>query len=154
MLTGGEGYHNNHHAHPSLACQGMFWREWDSTFWGLTLLSKLGVVRELRLPDAELKAVALSLTRMHRRGWRVLKRSERSRREVRERLNELVRGATERLGELRAEMNKKKEQLSAQAGALGQSELAARYNELREAFRAKLLEVEQSFWNSLQASAA
>lgn len=154
MITGGEGYHNNHHANPSLACQGLFWWEWDSTFWILKALSRIGVVRELRQPDAELKAVARSLTRMHRRGWRVLGGTTPSRKEARERLNELIQATTERIGELRAEMKKKQAQLSAQAEALGKSELAARYNELREAFRRKLLEIEQHFGVELQTVAA
>ena len=48
LLTLGEGWHNNHHAHPSAARQGLRWWEIDPTFYVLKCLSWLGLVRDLR----------------------------------------------------------------------------------------------------------
>ena len=50
LATGGEGWHNNHHHYPASARQGFFWWEIDPTWYGLRLLSWLGVVRGLRTP--------------------------------------------------------------------------------------------------------
>jgi stearoyl-CoA desaturase (delta-9 desaturase) len=52
LLTGGEGWHNNHHRYPASARQGFFWWEVDTTYYGLRLLSAAGVVRDLRRPPA------------------------------------------------------------------------------------------------------
>src|SRR5207302_10987150 len=52
LLTGGEGWHNNHHRYPASARQGFFWWEIDTTYYGLRLLAAAGVVRELRRPPA------------------------------------------------------------------------------------------------------
>lgn len=48
LLTLGEGWHNNHHYYPSSARQGFRWWEVDLTYYGLVLLSKLGLVWDLR----------------------------------------------------------------------------------------------------------
>ena len=40
LLTGGEGWHNNHHAHPVSARHGLTWYEIDPNFWGIWLLAK------------------------------------------------------------------------------------------------------------------
>jgi stearoyl-CoA desaturase (delta-9 desaturase) len=48
LLTLGEGWHNNHHHYPIAARQGFFWWEVDPTYYGLLLLSRLGIVRDLR----------------------------------------------------------------------------------------------------------
>jgi stearoyl-CoA desaturase (delta-9 desaturase) len=48
LLTFGEGWHNNHHRHPSAARQGLYWWEIDCTYYGLRLLAALGVVWDLR----------------------------------------------------------------------------------------------------------
>ena len=49
LLTGGEGWHNNHHAHPVSARHGLAWYEVDPNFWGIWLLSKLGLARKIRV---------------------------------------------------------------------------------------------------------
>lgn len=54
ILTFGEGWHNNHHHYPSSARQGFLWYEIDITYYFLKLLSKLGMIWELREPNAEL----------------------------------------------------------------------------------------------------
>jgi fatty-acid desaturase len=49
LLTGGEGWHNNHHAHPVSARHGLRWYEVDPNFWGIWLLSKLGLAKKIRV---------------------------------------------------------------------------------------------------------
>jgi len=48
ILTLGEGWHNNHHHYPAAARQGFRWWEIDVTFYGLWLLERLRVIRELK----------------------------------------------------------------------------------------------------------
>ena len=48
LLTLGEGWHNNHHHYPSSVRQGFYWWEIDLTWYGLKLLSWLGVVWDLK----------------------------------------------------------------------------------------------------------
>ena len=43
LLTFGEGWHNNHHAHPTSARHGMTWREIDLTWMQLRLMKWLGL---------------------------------------------------------------------------------------------------------------
>ena len=50
LATGGEGWHNNHHHYPASARQGFFWWEIDPTWYGLRMLSWVGIVRGLRAP--------------------------------------------------------------------------------------------------------
>ncbi len=50
LLTLGEGWHNNHHTYMSSARQGFFWWEIDISYTILTLLSRVGVVKNLRSP--------------------------------------------------------------------------------------------------------
>src|SRR6185437_12807268 len=49
LLTGGEGWHNNHHAHPVSARHGLKWYEVDPNFWGIWILSKLGLARNVKV---------------------------------------------------------------------------------------------------------
>lgn len=49
LLTGGEGWHNNHHAHPVSARHGLTWYEVDPNFWGIWLLSKVGLAKKIRV---------------------------------------------------------------------------------------------------------
>jgi len=52
LLTLGEGWHNNHHHYPTSTRQGFYWWEVDITYYGLYLLSKLGLIWDLkRVPD-------------------------------------------------------------------------------------------------------
>jgi stearoyl-CoA desaturase (delta-9 desaturase) len=48
LVTGGEGWHNNHHRYQSSARQGFRWWQIDTTYYGLWLFSKVGIVRDLR----------------------------------------------------------------------------------------------------------
>lgn len=57
VITMGEGFHNNHHYYQSTANQGFYWWELDLSYYVLWLLSKLGVVWELRLPPGRVLAL-------------------------------------------------------------------------------------------------
>jgi len=48
LLTMGEGWHNNHHHFPTATRQGFYWYEVDLTYYGLLLLSKLGLIWDLK----------------------------------------------------------------------------------------------------------
>jgi stearoyl-CoA desaturase (delta-9 desaturase) len=49
LLTGGEGWHNNHHAHPVSASHGMAWWEVDFNYWCIQLLALLGLATNLKV---------------------------------------------------------------------------------------------------------
>lgn len=53
ILTLGEGWHNNHHHFPSSARQGFYWWEIDLTYYGLKILSALGLIWDLRKVPTE-----------------------------------------------------------------------------------------------------
>jgi stearoyl-CoA desaturase (delta-9 desaturase) len=48
LITFGEGWHNNHHHFPGSARQGFRWWELDFTWYGLKLMSWLGLVHDLK----------------------------------------------------------------------------------------------------------
>jgi stearoyl-CoA desaturase (delta-9 desaturase) len=48
LLTGGEGWHNNHHAHPVSARHGLAWYEFDPNYYGIWLLAKLGLATKVQ----------------------------------------------------------------------------------------------------------
>ena len=48
LLTFGEGWHNNHHAHPTSARHGFRWYEIDINWWGIRVLQLLGVARDIK----------------------------------------------------------------------------------------------------------
>ena len=63
LITMGEGWHNNHHYHPGTARQGFYWWEIDLTYYILWIMSKLGLVSDLRgVPDRVFKAAELHKT--------------------------------------------------------------------------------------------
>jgi stearoyl-CoA desaturase (delta-9 desaturase) len=47
VLTGGEGWHNNHHAHPVSARHGLAWYEIDVNYYVIWLLGKLGLATNI-----------------------------------------------------------------------------------------------------------
>lgn len=49
LLTGGEGWHNNHHAHPVSARHGLKWYEFDPNYYGIWLLKKLGLAKDVKI---------------------------------------------------------------------------------------------------------
>jgi stearoyl-CoA desaturase (delta-9 desaturase) len=50
LITFGEGWHNNHHAHPVSARHGLHWWEFDMSWITLQVLKAFGVVRDLKVP--------------------------------------------------------------------------------------------------------
>ena len=62
LLTFGEGWHNNHHAHPVSARHGLAWYEFDPTWIELRLLSAVGLVWDVKVakvnqaPEEEIAA--------------------------------------------------------------------------------------------------
>jgi stearoyl-CoA desaturase (delta-9 desaturase) len=54
LLTLGEGWHNNHHHYPTATRNGFYWWEIDITYYGLYLLSKLGLIWDLKKVPAHI----------------------------------------------------------------------------------------------------
>jgi len=48
LLTFGEGWHNNHHAHPQSARHGLTWKEIDFNWYGLLALRSIGLVWDIK----------------------------------------------------------------------------------------------------------
>ncbi|HLA12059.1 MAG TPA: fatty acid desaturase, partial [Pyrinomonadaceae bacterium] len=49
LLTFGEGWHNNHHAHPTSARHGLAWYEIDINWWGIRVMQCLGLAKAIKL---------------------------------------------------------------------------------------------------------
>lgn len=49
LLTFGEGWHNNHHAHPASARHGLAWYEADLTYWQIRLLEKVRLAKSVQV---------------------------------------------------------------------------------------------------------
>ena len=49
MLTFGEGWHNNHHAHPVSARHGLAWYEFDMNWIGISVLKALGLAWDVKV---------------------------------------------------------------------------------------------------------
>jgi stearoyl-CoA desaturase (delta-9 desaturase) len=58
LLTFGEGWHNNHHAHPTAARHGITWYEIDFNWWGIRALQLLGLAKGIKLINLEQLAAA------------------------------------------------------------------------------------------------
>ena len=48
LLTFGEGWHNNHHAHPQSARHGLAWYEFDLNWYAISVLRILGLARDVK----------------------------------------------------------------------------------------------------------
>ena len=53
LITFGEGWHNNHHAHPTSARHGLVWYEFDASWIQLKMLKFLGVARSIRVASVK-----------------------------------------------------------------------------------------------------
>jgi stearoyl-CoA desaturase (delta-9 desaturase) len=56
LLTFGEGWHNNHHAHPTAAQHGFKWYEVDMNWYGIWALKTLGLawdIKRVKLAEVE-----------------------------------------------------------------------------------------------------
>jgi fatty-acid desaturase len=49
LVTFGEGWHNNHHAHPTSARHGLAWYEIDITWMTIWLLRRAGIAKSVRV---------------------------------------------------------------------------------------------------------
>ncbi|MCA1612963.1 MAG: hypothetical protein LC800_02175, partial [Acidobacteria bacterium] len=49
LLTWGEGWHNNHHAHPRAARHGLTWYEIDFNWYGIRALQLVGLATDIKL---------------------------------------------------------------------------------------------------------
>ena len=54
LLPFGEGWHNNHHAHPTSARHGLRWYELDLTWIQIRFLQFLGLVKSVKVPNLAL----------------------------------------------------------------------------------------------------
>jgi stearoyl-CoA desaturase (Delta-9 desaturase) len=61
LVTLGEGWHNNHHYHPSSVNQGFYWWEIDISYYALKVLSWFGLVWDLRKPPQRVLALGRQL---------------------------------------------------------------------------------------------
>jgi len=53
LLIFGEGWHNNHHAHPKSARQGLLWYQWDPAWYGIWLLKAAGLAENVYIPSRD-----------------------------------------------------------------------------------------------------
>jgi fatty-acid desaturase len=53
LMTFGEGWHNNHHAHPTSARHGLAWYEFDISWISLKILSAMGLVKQVRVAKVD-----------------------------------------------------------------------------------------------------
>jgi stearoyl-CoA desaturase (delta-9 desaturase) len=58
LLTFGEGWHNNHHAHPVSIRHGLAWYEIDHSWILANIWQKMGLIWDLKYVDIEGKAEA------------------------------------------------------------------------------------------------
>jgi len=56
LISGGEGWHNNHHADPRSASHGRDWREPDQTYLLVRAFASLGLVRDVVVPNRNLRS--------------------------------------------------------------------------------------------------
>ena len=61
LLTFGEGWHNNHHAHPTSARHGLRWYEIDLNWWGIRALQLVGLARAVKRVHFDSVAAAWQL---------------------------------------------------------------------------------------------
>jgi stearoyl-CoA desaturase (delta-9 desaturase) len=58
LLSFGEGWHNNHHAHPTSARHGLAWYEIDVNWWGIRVMKFLRLARAIKLVSLRNRADA------------------------------------------------------------------------------------------------
>jgi stearoyl-CoA desaturase (delta-9 desaturase) len=49
LISFGEGWHNNHHAHPASARHGLAWYEFDPSWLQIKLLRAMGIAKAIRV---------------------------------------------------------------------------------------------------------
>ncbi|MBS0559221.1 MAG: fatty acid desaturase [Proteobacteria bacterium] len=58
LISGGEGWHNNHHADPRAASHGRSWREPDQTYFFIRIFSRMGLLRDVIVPNRKLPTLS------------------------------------------------------------------------------------------------
>ena len=53
LLTFGEGWHNNHHAHPTSCRHGLTWYEVDMNWYGIWTLKLLGLAKQIKVANCQ-----------------------------------------------------------------------------------------------------
>jgi fatty-acid desaturase len=53
LVTFGEGWHNNHHAHPTSARHGLAWYEFDLTWIQIWVLKSLGIAKNVKVASVK-----------------------------------------------------------------------------------------------------
>ena len=66
LLSFGEGWHNNHHAHPRAARHGLAWYEIDVNWWGIRTMQFLGLAKGIRLISKEQLAASQQFEELRR----------------------------------------------------------------------------------------
>ncbi len=56
IITMGEGWHNNHHHYMNSTRQGFHWWQFDMTYYGLKMLSWVGLIWDIKEPPAHIVA--------------------------------------------------------------------------------------------------
>src|SRR5580658_9197112 len=51
LLTFGEGWHNNHHAHPQSSRHGLAWYEFDLNWYAIVAFRMLGLAWDVKARD-------------------------------------------------------------------------------------------------------
>ncbi len=64
LLTFGEGWHNNHHAHPTAARHGLRWYEIDMNWYGIRALQFFGLAKNIKLINKALYMPAAAESEM------------------------------------------------------------------------------------------
>ena len=57
LVTFGEGWHNNHHAHPRSARHGLTWKEFDLNWLQISFLEKIGLAKKVYAYELEKPAI-------------------------------------------------------------------------------------------------
>jgi stearoyl-CoA desaturase (Delta-9 desaturase) len=60
LLALGEGWHNNHHAFPASARQGLRWWQIDVSYWIIRLLGYMGLAKDIKVVSPERIAAKLA----------------------------------------------------------------------------------------------
>jgi stearoyl-CoA desaturase (delta-9 desaturase) len=60
LVIFGEGWHNNHHAYPTSARQGLRWYQIDPAWYVIWLLKKMGLATQVKLAATQIAALPLS----------------------------------------------------------------------------------------------
>jgi sn-1 stearoyl-lipid 9-desaturase len=66
LVTFGEGWHNNHHAHPRAARHGLAWYEIDINWYGIRTLQLLGLASDIKFINTSQRAVQPETSQLRR----------------------------------------------------------------------------------------